>query len=220
MTKKKSILVTKLLSSEQKMKLANFDLIEQELIQITINDQFKLDHVSDFVVFSSKNAVKALEKGGLIGALKGVKVYCVGEKTAEFLKQLDINAEFVAENAFDLANFLILEKPKKITFFCGNLRRNELPALLKENEILVDEQVVYQTDLLKPKFIQKFDGILFFSPSGVRSFCQKNKPEAIAFCLGNTTAITATDFFEEVFVAEEQSVDGLINTLNETYGYA
>jgi uroporphyrinogen-III synthase len=91
---------------------------------------------------------------------------------------------------------------------------------LTENGISVDELVVYETTLLNPKFSQKFDGILFFSPSGVRSFCKKNKTDAIAFCLGNTTAISATDYFEEVFVAEEQSLDGLIKTLNENYGYA
>jgi uroporphyrinogen-III synthase len=115
---------------------------------------------------------------------------------------------------------LISAKANEITFFCGNLRRNELPALLSENNIVINEQVVYQTTLLNPKFSQKFDGILLFSPSGVRSFCQNNPPDATAFCLGYTTAIAATDFFEDVFVAEEQSIDGLIKTLNEMYGYA
>ena len=136
------------------------------------------------------------------------------------MEQFDLNVEFIADNAFDLANFLILAKPNKVIFFCGNLRREELPVLLAENGISVEEHIVYETTLLNPEFSQKFDGILFFSPSGVRSFCKKNKPDAVAFCLGNTTAISATDYFEEVFVGEEQSIEGLIKTLNENYGYA
>ena len=216
---KKSILITKLLSDDQKMKLTNFDLFEQELIQIDLKTDIQSVGIADHVVFSSKNAVKAIEKNCLLEALRKSKIYCVGEKTADMLKQFNFNVEFVAESAFDLANFLILAKPNHVTFFCGNLRRKELPLLLTENGISVDELVVYETTLLNPKFSQKFDGILFFSPSGVRSFCKKNKTDAIAFCLGNTTAISATDYFEEVFVAEEQSLDGLIKTLNENYGY-
>ncbi len=217
---KKSILITKLLSNVQKIKLTNFDLVEQELIRIDLKDDIQSLEIADHVVFSSRNAVRAIEKNGLLRSLLKAKIYCVGEKTAELLEQFDLNVEFIADNAFDLANFLILAKPNKVTFFCGNLRREELPVLLAENGISVEEHIVYETTLLNPEFSQKFDGILFFSPSGVRSFCKKNKPDGVAFCLGNTTAISATDYFEEVFVGEEQSIEGLIKTLNENYGYA
>ena len=62
-----------------------------------------------------------------------------------------------------------------MAFFCGNLRRDELPTALKAADIPFEELVVYTTEELK-KTVQaeQYDAICFFSPSGVKSFASAN----------------------------------------------
>ena len=60
----------------------------------------------------------------------------------------------ICNSAYELALLLIedltnrQDEQVKVTFFCGNLRRDELPILLKENKIEVEEIEVYKTTLL------------------------------------------------------------------------
>ncbi|MDZ7613584.1 MAG: hypothetical protein U5K51_07720 [Flavobacteriaceae bacterium] len=39
----------------------------------------------------------------------------------------------------------------------------------------------------------------------------------MAFCIGNTTAVEAIDYFENVYAAEEPSVESLIESVIEYY---
>jgi uroporphyrinogen-III synthase len=79
---------------------------------------------------------------------------------------------------------------RKIYFFCGDLRREELPALLTDNGFRVDEQIVYRTILTPQPAPDKYDGIVFFSPSAVESFFSVNTvtPDTRMFAIGATTA--------------------------------
>jgi uroporphyrinogen-III synthase len=125
----------------------------------------------------------------------------------------------VRENsAEELAYKIIEEKIEQVDFFCGNLRREELPVILEENGIIVTEHEVYKTEFTPQKFKNQYDAILFFSPSGVLSyFSEQNSRDTVAFCLGNTTAVEAIDYFENVYAAEEPSVESLIESVNEYY---
>ena len=57
-----------------------------------------------------------------------------------------------------------------VTFFCGNQRRDTLPDKVRAAGIKVEELVVYETVELPLKVTDHYDAILFYSPSGVRSF--------------------------------------------------
>ena len=93
-----------------------------------------------------------------------------------------------------------------VFFFCGKQRREELPDKLKLAEIELEEIVVYETFETPQKITRKsYDGILFFSPSAVKSFFSLNKlnEQIQIFAIGKTTA----EFLEkhtnkEVDVAE------------------
>ena len=117
---------------------------------------------------------------------------------------------------------LIIEKhsDKKFTFFCGNLRRDTLPYLLKKAQIPVIEVEVYKTTLNPKKFDQQFDAVLFFSPSGVESFFSKNKPFRSQsppsgdlgglICIGSTTANAAKEYSDNVHIANSTTVESVI----------
>ncbi|MEO8712994.1 MAG: uroporphyrinogen-III synthase, partial [Parafilimonas sp.] len=78
----------------------------------------------------------------------------------------------------------------ELYFFCGDKRRDELPELLLQNNIAVNEVEVYTTTIFPHTVEKDYDGILFFSPSAVEGFFENNSvPEnSILFAIGNTTA--------------------------------
>ena len=84
---------------------------------------------------------------------------------------------------------------------------------LKKGGVSVDEIIVYQT-VEVPKFVEKeYDGILFFSPSGVNSFFSLNtiEPETVLFAIGGTTAKAIKEQSEnKIIVSEMPSKEQLV----------
>jgi uroporphyrinogen-III synthase len=99
-----------------------------------------------------------------------------------------------ADSARELAEVIMQKKGpgdgREVFFFCGDLRRDELPDLLKRNGFEVNERIVYQTILTPQPALDKYDGIVFFSPSAVESFFSINTvaPGTRMFAIGATTA--------------------------------
>jgi uroporphyrinogen-III synthase len=121
------------------------------------------------------------------------KIYCIGTTT----QQLVVNyfgQDAIAGTANDaaaLAKLIIEDQPKgKLIFFCGDQRRDELPEILAQNSLEVKEIIVYQTTAIQHRIQKLYEGILFFSPSGVESFFSNNQltKKTILFAIGNTTA--------------------------------
>ena len=76
----------------------------------------------------------------------------------------------------------------------------------------------YRTVLNERKFDKTFDGILFYSPSGIESYLNDNSDRsAVAFCIGETTAEEARKHFEKVEVASLPSIENVIKTVNKYY---
>lgn len=205
-----TVLSTKKLSLSRKQLLLNagIRLVEYNAIQIEFID-FKTD-VRAFknAVITSRNTAKAILRKGL----KIENCFCVGEKTAAFLKENNFNVAEIADYGLNLAQIIIGEYPNEnFTFFCGNERRDELPAILKKNNVNFDEIEVYKTSLNPIQFEREFEGILFFSPSGVKSFISKNKlDKSIAFCIGSTTASEAKKHTSKIVIANKPSIENVI----------
>jgi uroporphyrinogen-III synthase len=221
MNAKKKILSTKNLSPSQKELLSNFIVDEIELIEISFNNSIKLQNPIKNAVFTSKNAVIGIFNQFSSDALQFENVYCVGDKTAQFLAEKNVKVTIKAHSAEELADEILLNKDiDEVYFFCGNLRRNELPEILTENNIKVNEVEVYSTNFKPLKIKNTYDGILFFSPSSVKSYLLKNTDtQSVAFCIGNTTASEAIDDFENVFVADEPTVENVIESVNQYFDY-
>lgn len=161
----------------------------------------------------------------------GVRYFCVGQKTATLLSENGIKVTKTAQNASELAHFIVKNhKNEQFAYFCGAQRREELPAILKEARISCNEVVTYETHPNEQTFQQSFDGILFFSPSGVQSYVKSNdqlpSPRGIisdergtterktqevrCFCIGETTASEARKYFETVVVSNATTIESTI----------
>jgi uroporphyrinogen-III synthase len=146
------------------------------------------------VVFTSANAVNNVR---LINPTW--QIFCTGGATLEALliRLPDAHIAATASNATALATHIIEQgNISTVVFFCGNIRRNELPDLLQQHHITVQEIVVYETIEAPAVTTNIYDGILFFSPSGVRSYFSLNTLPAhtVCFAIGNTTAHTLKEY--------------------------
>jgi uroporphyrinogen-III synthase len=212
----KTILSTKLLTPDQKEILtdAGFHLTEYEAIKIHFNE-FELTEGFDYFIFTSQNAVRAFLKHKLNFYKEkelALGCFCVGEKTKLLLEQNGQKVLKTTQNASDLGHFISkYYKNESFLFFCGNRRINDLPDILLNNEIRFEEIEVYQTILKPHHFSEPFDGVLFYSPSGVKSFISENGlGTSTVFCIGDTTAREAEKYADSIVVADTPSVENLM----------
>lgn len=204
-----TVLSTKKLNKSQKQLLQNagVSLVEYNAIKIHFF-AFEAPAAIENAIFTSQNAVNAV-MGYELGVMN---CFCVGEKTKSLLEENGLNVIKTTEYASELAEYFVKNhKNDSFHFFCGNIRSDEIPSKLKENNIDFEEIEVYKTTLNPKKINRQFDAILFFSPSGVKSFVSKNKINAAkAICIGTTTASEAKKYTENVVISNATTVESVI----------
>ncbi|MDB5198959.1 MAG: uroporphyrinogen-III synthase [Chitinophagaceae bacterium] len=222
---KLKILSTKALSQETIDKASINDIEIDELPFITTeaikNDDLK-NSLRGFLqqnitaVFTSKNAVLAFEQ--IVNAEVPWKIFCIGQATKKSVTKVfgEEKISGTAGNASELADVILKdEETRKVIFFCGKQRREELPEKLKTAEVELEEIVVYETFETPQKISRKhYDGILFFSPSAVKSFFSLNKlnDEIQIFAIGKTTAeAIEKNINRELIIAETPGEENMID---------
>lgn len=136
------------------------------------------------------------------------KIYCIGITTNKLVKHYFGEAAIIgtATNAAELAGLIVEErKTSRLNFFCGDQRREELPEILRNNNIRVNEIEVYRTTEIQHHIDKVYDGVLFFSPSAVSSFFKSNQvPDStIIFAIGATTATEVKSYSNNTIVVSE-----------------
>jgi len=170
------------------------------------------------VVITSRNAVESLLHSFSAVELQFKNIYCVGRRTKALIEKNIGNVVHADKNAKKLAEYLIKNlNGKTLTYFCGDLRRDELPDIMKQHDIEVTEVEAYQAMYSSAVVNEKVEGMLFYSPSTVQSYLQDNQPNKIAFCIGETTATEARKHFEQVQVAKVPTVESVIELVNMHY---
>lgn len=214
-----------LILSTKKLKLNQRDLLLGVGLSVLDYDaigieflNFEMPSTVEYAIFTSQNGVKAFLNTAkdlpLLEERAGVRCFCVGQKTKALLEKNGLKVTKMVDNSAELGEFLVkTHKNDSLHYFCGLQRRDELPSILKSNGIEISEVKTYKTILIPKKFEQKWDGILFFSPSGVESYISENsisKNETTVICIGATTAAEASRYFENVVVANSTSVESVI----------
>ncbi len=222
---KLKILSTKKLNQEAIDKASLNDIEIDELPFITtepIKDEDLKRKLREFLqekitaVFTSKNAALAFDQ--IVNIELPWKIFCIGQATKKTAEKIFGEERIigVADNAEDLSDVILQdEEIQKVYFFCGNQRRDELPNKLKAGGVDVEEIVVYETIETPQKMSRKYyDGILFFSPSAVKSYFSLNKlsEEIQVFAVGKTTADSIIEHGErEIITAEIPGQESLID---------
>lgn len=205
-----TVLSTKILKLNQRSLLvhAGISLVEYNAINIEFLP-FEVPKKVNNAIFTSQNAVLSIQGS----KFEIENCFCVGEKTKALLEEKGYKVVKMTEYATELSAYIVgNHQDDYFHFFCGNIRSDEIPLRLEENNIGLEEIVVYKTTLNPKKFDRVFDAILFFSPSGVRSYCQENNPEdhTVFVCIGTTTASEAKNFTDNVIIANSTTVESVI----------
>jgi uroporphyrinogen-III synthase len=170
------------------------------------------------VVITSKNAVESIITNCPIEYLKFKNIYCVGRRTKKMIENKLGPVKHSENSAQKLADYLVeFMDGTEVTYFCSDARLDELPSTLEKNHIKVNEIEAYNTVLDSVALDSKIEGIMFYSPSTVKSYIKKNKADKVAYCIGETTAREAKQYFKDVRVAKIPTVESVIELVNENY---
>lgn len=193
------------------VKQETFIRIEHNLTPENFAKIAQLEH-NDVIIFTSANAVEAVK--GILNISLPLRVYCIsGQTLQEVVKSLP-NARVMATAAdgVTLAEKIIADGIKKVLLLCSNIRRDELPALMKQHNIDFSELAVYKTVETPKKTDKDYDAILFFSPSAVKSFFSMNQldEKATCFSIGLTTATAIKSYCSNnVIIADSPTQEAL-----------
>lgn len=208
--------------TETQLQLFHNDVVAQssDAIKISLNRIHKSVVKTEIenVIITSKNAVEALLTNFSVSELQFKNIYCVGRCTKRMVSNRIGKVTHAEPNAKKLAHYLVeYIEGTEVTYFCSDLRLDDLPNILTENSIKVNEIEAYQTKFDADKIEGDLDGAMFYSPSTVESFLKHNKPNGIAFCIGETTAKVAKQHFKDVRIAKVPTVESVIELVNAHY---
>ena len=172
-------------------------------------------------VFTSANAVEVV--GEWTKDVKEWTIFCIGAATRQLVSRHFGEGAIAdtAESALALAQKIVDKRGAgDIFFFCGDLRREELPTTLRDAGFRVNEVVVYRTKATPSAVKRPYRGIVFFSPSAVESFFSMNGVDAgtVLFAIGKTTAAAIRGLCSNpVIVSERPDADILIRQVIEYF---
>lgn len=202
------------------------DIIHKPFIQLKqlhFNEKL-LDHSYDWLIFSSKNAVKYFYP--YLKNVKVKKVAVIGDKTAQYCNELGISVDFVPRD-FSQEGFLDefkISEQHLLLPSSEKARPKLVQQLSKYNEVV-------KIDLYRPvpnfknisqvkSLVRKhqIDAVTFSSSSAVEFyFKEDNVPEFDHyFAIGKQTARTILKFNTSVKVANKQTLDPLIDKIIES----
>ena len=171
----------------------------------------------DIYICSSQNAVNALShywKNQDQEHLLNTKWYCVGNKTAEALKKLNLRVVEIAHSAKELIEEKLssceLEEKRKL-WLTGVKKTKETETYIRSKK--ADAIDVYLTIPNLKKVSESFDVILFYSPKGIEYFLKSNSIDdgVKVYCIGDTTAQKAESLNIPVTaVAKTSSAERLV----------
>ena len=202
------------------------DIIHKPFIQLKqlhFNEKL-LDHSYDWLILSSKNAVKYFYP--YLKNVKVKKVAVIGDKTAQYCNELGISVDFVPRD-FSQEGFLDefkISEQHLLLPSSEKARPKLVQQLSKYNEVV-------KIDLYRPvpnfknisqvkSLVRKhqIDAVTFSSSSAVEFyFKEDNVPEFDHyFAIGKQTARTILKFNTSVKVANKQTLDSLIDKIIES----
>ncbi|MGA1931477.1 uroporphyrinogen-III synthase [Arcobacter sp. YIC-464] len=182
---------------------------------------FKIEYIKkdidfekyDALVFTSKNAIYSIDS--FSSTWKKIPSYVIAPKTANILEKLGGALKFTGNSGHgnDFAYELIPNlKNKKVLYLKAEKTVSNLVDILKNNEIKIDDEIVYKTSCNKiEKDLEKNSVIIFTSPSSVECFFKSfNWDESYKAVVIGKTTLKYLPFDINAHVSEKTSVEECI----------
>ncbi|KAA0127457.1 uroporphyrinogen-III synthase [Chryseobacterium sp. SN22] len=175
------------------------------------------------LIFTSAKGVSSFFENGFTAnedftAKNYNRIYCVGEKTKKELRKNGFGTFKVLRNADELSKFIVTHcQHEKFLHFCGNIALDVLDRNLPLQNISYRKITVYNTEEINPVITEKYHAAVFFSPSGVRSFANRNSFEDMKLIsIGETTAAELRkQTSQPVFVSEGNTLKSVLKLIRK-----
>ncbi|WP_415325039.1 uroporphyrinogen-III synthase [Chryseobacterium sp. MMS23-Vi53] len=175
------------------------------------------------LIFTSVNGVTSFFQNGFqpnedFTAKNYNKIYCVGEKTKRELRKNGFGTFKVLKNAETLSKFIIGNcQHENFLHFCGNMALDVLDRKLPLQNIRYKKITIYNTEEINPLITEKYHVSVFFSPSGVRSFANRNSFEDTTLVsIGETTANELRKYTSQpILVSEGNNLMSVLNLIKK-----
>ena len=182
------------------------------------------------IVFTSKNAVDhffRICKEMRVEVPETMKYFSISESTAYYLQkyvQFRKRKIFHSKENFSLLVELIRKhKNEKFLLPCSDVHKQDVPKMLEDIKVSYKKAIIYRTlaSDMSDIDITKFDMIVFFSPSGVKSLF-KNYPDfkqgnIVIAALGPSVAKAVKDAGLRLDIEAPTKVAPSITTAIEQY---
>lgn len=166
------------------------------------------------IIFTSANAVKALEK--LLSNVPDWNIYCLEGATSTAVKNL-FGEEKIMTTAKDAASLGMKIKDSESPFYllAGDKRLDTVPDIFRSKGRKLEEIILYRNIQMSHVVNGHYDGILFFSPSAAESYFQNNAvTDEILFAFGSTTyAALQTLTNKHIVLNDHHSQHGMVDTV-------
>jgi uroporphyrinogen-III synthase len=205
------VISTKKLRENQRRLLLNnqVSVIDADFIQ-TREISANITSLTRHIIFTSQKSAGIIIAKNILNPQH--QILCVGQQTAAVLTSAGLNVVETSDYAAELASVIRSKYTgAKFTFFSGTSRMDTLPTELEGTGIQFTEFPVYETISTPVQITTKADGIMFFSPSAVKSYLLKNSLGDIpCFCIGTTTAAALKSHHGPVIIATRPSIENVI----------
>ena len=220
-----NILFTKTLHEKEVSNIlgSEFSTHFLEVIKINLLELAPFSLGNKSLIFTSVNGVESFFRNGFKANENFAdkhynRIYCVGNKTKLHLRKYGFGVFKTKKNAKELSEFIIENCAKeKFIHFCGNLAMDILQEKLPLQNIDYKKVVVYETELIYPELSEKHDAIVFFSPSGVRSFIKNNSLDfQQIYAIGETTGSEVSKYTDQkIFTGKENDLNALLKLIKK-----
>ena len=178
-----------LLNNQKFPEVENLEVFKVQSLKIDIDLK-----PSNALIYTSKSAIFALEDNKI--DWKNIPSYLIAPATSKVAELLGVNIVFTGSSGHgnDFAQELIPHlKNKKTLYVRAKKTVSNLPNILRENSIDVDELISYETVCnknLKEIELEDNSTIIFTSPSSIECFFKKFSWNSSfkAIVIGKTTA--------------------------------
>ncbi|MEL7339958.1 MAG: uroporphyrinogen-III synthase [Bacteroidota bacterium] len=192
------LLVTKRMQAEEQawwssqgISLRSIPLLQTQILAL----YSFADCQESIFIFTSKKAIHSLHQqltSAQWQSISNRNIACVAPVSNAYLETLGLKADITANSGKELAEEIKARfSPQVVRYFCSLAPSPYLADTLQEAGFNVRRSRLYKT-ILSPQDIdwQLARGIIFYSPSAVKSFFQANEwpADKLAFAIGPVTA--------------------------------
>ena len=167
----------------------------------------------DYLIFTSKNGVRAVDK--ITDKWKKIPSFAIGKSTAKEIEKLSGNLEFISSSAYgdEFAKEIIKNyQNKNFLFLRAKQIISPISEIFKNSTNSLKEVIVYETICNLPKEpLKKPCVVIFSSPSTVECFAKNNDFKNIkAIAIGKKTKNILQNYIKNILIPSYPSINDCI----------